>query len=111
VLRDLRNEVRCGGPPRGSPALVPDELERWYNPLNAYTSIGPTVQRSRSDRAMEAGSCTGRRDPDRPSGADGASWWIPRWFPGEPVRYTAIEARLPETDLRRSREPAAGATC
>jgi len=92
VLRDLRNEVRLvvdhGGITGRS---YRDELERWYNPLNAYTSIGPPVQRIEEMIAlMEAGilHLVGPRTRIRPSAPTAASWWIPDGPGRTGARYT-----------------------
>ncbi|GAA1939736.1 FAD/NAD(P)-binding protein [Amycolatopsis minnesotensis] len=110
VLRDLRNEVRLvvdhGGIDGGS---YRDELERWYNPLNAFTSIGPPVRRIEEMIALvEAGvlRLTGPGMTVAPSAWDGCFLvGSGTADPGvEPVTGL-IEARLPEVDLRRSDNP------
>jgi hypothetical protein len=110
VLRDLRNEIRQvvdhGGVDGDSHR---DDLEGWYTPLNAFLSIGPPVRRILEMRALvEAGvlQLTGpgsliRFDPADPSFVAQSSV-----VPGPPVRARAlIEARLPDTDLRRTEDP------
>ncbi|MFE3497729.1 FAD/NAD(P)-binding protein [Streptomyces sp. NPDC059175] len=107
VLRDVRNEVRKIVDHRGlSGPSRRDHLDRWYTPLNAFLSIGPPRRRIEEMAALvEAGvlEVVGPRmtvraehglfvaeSPDVPgSGA---------------VARTLIEARLPEPDLRRTRD-------
>src|SRR5690606_10749270 len=46
VLRDLRNEIRLAVDHGGLDGdSYRDELAGWYNPLNAFLSIGPPVSR------------------------------------------------------------------
>ena len=105
VLRDLRNEIRLvvdhGGITGES---YRDDVERWYSPLNAFTSIGPPVRRVEEMIALvDAGvlhvvgpAMTVRADGDRFVVASAA---VPR----SAVRVTGlIEARLADVDLRRS---------
>jgi hypothetical protein len=110
VLRDLRNEVRLvvdhGGIGGGS---YRDELEHWYNPLNAFTSIGPPARRIEQLIALiEAGVVT-MAGPgmtvETPPGA--GRFLVHSALPAAgPVEATGlIEARLPEIDLRRSGNP------
>ncbi|MFC0598356.1 FAD/NAD(P)-binding protein [Streptomyces palmae] len=110
VLRDLRNEIRqlvdhCG--------LDGDshreDLDGWYTPLNAYLSIGPPAARIEQLIALlEAGVV-------RVLGPGTRAWADPETglftaespaVPGSRVRARAlVEARLPETDLRRTADP------
>jgi hypothetical protein len=110
VLRDLRNEIRLvvdhGGIDGDS---YRDELEGWYNPLNAFTSIGPPVRRIEEMIALvEAGvlHVVGPRVRIRRSTAEGVFLVDSEAVPGPPVRCRGlIEARLPDVDLRRSANP------
>ncbi|ALG08567.1 FAD/NAD(P)-binding protein [Kibdelosporangium phytohabitans] len=109
VLRDLRNEVRQvvdhGGITGES---YRDELDAWWNPLNAFTSIGPPVRRIEEMIALiEAGvlRVLGPRMRIRLSG-DGTFLAESAVVPHEPVAVRGlIEARLPEVDIRRSTNP------
>ncbi|ATE58337.1 FAD-binding protein [Actinosynnema pretiosum] len=110
VLRDLRNEVRLvvdHGSLSGDSHEA--ELQRWYTPLNAYLSIGPPVGRIEEMIALlEAGvlevvgpGVTVERDERRGE-----------WVMGSPAvpgsRHRArvlLEARLPESDVRRTLDP------
>ncbi|MDA2813252.1 FAD/NAD(P)-binding protein [Nocardiopsis sp. RSe5-2] len=110
VLRDLRNEIRLAVDHGGlAGSSYRDELEGWYTPLNAYLSIGPPPSRIRELIALiEAGvaevagpGTQVRFDTVRP-GFTASSPEVP----GEPVRSRVlIEARLPEPDIRRTRDP------
>jgi hypothetical protein len=110
VLRDLRNEIRQvvdhGGVDGASHR---DDLEGWYTPLNAFLSIGPPVRRIREMIALiEAGvlRLTGPGSVIRFDPADPSFVARSTTVPGPPVRATAlIEARLPDTDLRRTEDP------
>ncbi|MEU7530724.1 FAD/NAD(P)-binding protein [Saccharothrix sp. NPDC042600] len=110
VLRDLRNEIRLVVDHGGvSGESYRDELEGWYNPLNAFLSIGPPAARIEEMIALiEAGvlhvlgpgTRVRRSTEDRAFLADSAL------VPGPPVAVRGlIEARLPEPDLRRSANP------
>lgn len=110
VLRDLRNEVRLVVDHGGiSGDSYRDELEGWYNPLNAFTSIGPPARRIEEMVAlMEAGilRVLGPGMRVRASSADGAFLADSAEVPGPPVVVRGlIEARLPEIDLRRTANP------
>ncbi|MET0238004.1 MAG: FAD/NAD(P)-binding protein [Kibdelosporangium sp.] len=110
VLRDLRNEVRLavdhGGLEGGSHR---DELEAWYTPLNAFLSIGPPASRIEEMIALiEAGvlEMTGPGTEIRIDISEPAFVAESNEVPGPPVRATSlIEARLPEPDLRRTKDP------
>jgi uncharacterized NAD(P)/FAD-binding protein YdhS len=110
VLRDLRNEVRLVVDHSGiSGDSYRDELEGWYNPLNAFLSIGPPVRRVEEMVALiEAGvlRMVGPGLRVRTSAEHGAfvaeSVLVPH--PPVPVRGL-VEARLPEPDLRRTANP------
>jgi uncharacterized NAD(P)/FAD-binding protein YdhS len=110
VLRDIRNEVRLVVDHGGiSGSSYRHELQSWYSPLNAYASIGPPARRIEELVALvEAGvldligpGLWVRADEEARAFRAGSSM-----VPGsEIVADTLIEARLPETDLRRSANP------
>jgi hypothetical protein len=108
VLRDLRNEIRLlvdhGGLAGDS---YRDDLRGWYTPLNAYLSIGPPAARVEQFGAlMDAGVLEVLAPDLRVSCVDG--WFVARseLCPDVTVRAaTLIEARLPDTDLRRTNDP------
>ncbi|MGW7367881.1 FAD/NAD(P)-binding protein [Streptomyces sp. NPDC054841] len=107
VLRDVRNEVRQIVDHRGlSGGSRRDHLDRWYTPLNAFLSIGPPRRRIEEMTALiEAGvlEVVGPRMTVRTEG--GAFAAESPDVPGSAVTATTlIEARLPEPDLRRSRD-------
>ncbi|MDI3422598.1 FAD/NAD(P)-binding protein [Streptomyces sp. B-S-A12] len=111
VLRDLRNEIRLAVDHGGLAAdSHRDDLDRWYTPLNAYLSIGPPASRIEEMAALiDAGilditgpglNITTAQDPH--PHFTGTSTEIP----DVNVPATAlIEARLPDTDLRRTADP------
>lgn len=110
VLRDLRNEVRLVVDHGGiSGDSYRDELEGWYNPLNAFLSIGPPVRRVEEMIALiEAGTLRmiGPGLRVRTSEPDGAFVAESMLLPDAPVAVRGlVEARLPEPDLRRSANP------
>lgn len=110
VLRDLRNEIRLVVDHSGiSGESYRDELEGWYNPLNAFTSIGPPVRRIEEMIALvEAGvlHVIGPRIRIRRCTTEGVFLVDSPAVPGPPVRCRGlIEARLPDVDLRRSANP------
>ncbi|KUM81045.1 FAD-binding protein [Streptomyces curacoi] len=105
VLRDLRNELRLIVDHGGiAGASRRDHLDRWYTPLNAFLSIGPPRRRVEELVALvEAGvvEVLGPRLEVR----EEAGAWVAHSpeVPGSAVRATTlVEARLPETDLRRT---------
>ncbi|WP_257577842.1 FAD/NAD(P)-binding domain-containing protein [Streptomyces sp. JJ38] len=110
VLRDLRNEVRLavdhGGLDGNSHR---DELDGWYTPLNAFTSIGPPAFRIEQMIALiRAGvlQVTGPGATIRVDTRDPAFVCVSERIPAPPVRARVlIEARLPEPDLRRTADP------
>lgn len=121
ALRDLRNEIRLvidhGGLSGDSYRA---ELDAWYTPLNAFTSIGPPVFRIEQLIALieaEVVRVVGpgmRVSPTAPTDdgyeagpGGGAGFLVDAELVNEPpVRATAlIEARLPAVDLRRSTNP------
>ncbi|MFE7772584.1 FAD/NAD(P)-binding protein [Streptomyces sp. NPDC057445] len=107
VLRDVRNELRQIVDHAGlSGASRRDHLDRWYTPLNAFLSIGPPRRRIEEMAALvEAGvlEVVGPRMTVRAE--DGRFTAESPDVPGSAVSATTlIEARLPEPDLRRSRD-------
>ncbi|MGY1499503.1 FAD/NAD(P)-binding protein [Streptomyces sp. QTS52] len=115
ALRDLRNEVRLvvdhGGVVGESYRA---ELDGWYTPLNAFTSIGPPAFRIEQLIALieaEVVHVVGPGMRVRPTGdADGpgeAGFLVDAEGVSEaPVLVRAlVEARLPDIDLRRSASP------
>lgn len=110
VLRDLRNEVRLVVDHSGiSGDSYREELEGWYNPLNAFLSIGPPASRVEEMVALvEAGALRmiGPGLRVTASTQDGAFVADSVLVPHPPVAVRGlIEARLPETDLRRTANP------
>lgn len=119
ALRDLRNEIRLvvdhGGVSGDSYRA---ELDGWYTPLNAFTSIGPPAFRVEQLIALIEAEVVRVLGP---------GMRVRAWAPGAqvaegvgeagflvdaesvddpPVRVAAlIEARLPAVDLRRSTDP------
>lgn len=108
VLRDLRNEIRLlvdhGGLSGDS---YRDDLQRWYMPLNAYLSIGPPAERIEQLAALIDSGVLEVLGPDlRIATSDGRFVAYSGKCPDLTVRAaTLIEARLPETDLRRTAAP------
>ncbi|MEU3613619.1 FAD/NAD(P)-binding protein [Streptomyces sp. NPDC006872] len=110
ALRDLRNEIRLvvdhGGVPGDSYRA---ELDGWYTPLNAFTSIGPPAFRIEQLIALiEAGTLhlLGPGMRVRPSARAGG-FLVDAELVAEPPVFvgTLIEARLPAVDVRRSANP------
>ncbi|MGW1785320.1 FAD/NAD(P)-binding protein [Streptomyces sp. NPDC002143] len=110
ALRDLRNEIRLvvdhGGVPGDSYRA---ELDGWYTPLNAFTSIGPPAFRIEQLIALiEAGTLCllGPGMRVRPSARAGG-FLVNAELVAEPPVFagTLIEARLPAVDVRRSANP------
>ncbi|MFE0099935.1 FAD/NAD(P)-binding protein [Streptomyces sp. NPDC059009] len=111
VLRDLRNELRLIVDHGGlTGASRREHLDRWYTPLNAFLSIGPPRRRVEEMTALiEAGvlDVLGPRLEVRAE--DGAFHARSPDVAGSGVRVsTLIEARLPEPDLRRTRDELLG---
>ncbi|MFD8493021.1 FAD/NAD(P)-binding protein [Amycolatopsis sp. NPDC059657] len=107
VLRDLRNEIRQvvdhGGIDGES---YRDELESWYNPLNAYTSIGPPARRIEEMIALIEAGVLHMTGPGMTVEPSGGRFLVGSSIPSPAVPVTGlIEARLPEIDLRRSGNP------
>jgi uncharacterized NAD(P)/FAD-binding protein YdhS len=108
VLRDLRNEIRLVVDHGGlSGESYRDDLRRWYMPLNAYLSIGPPAERVEQFGALLDAGVLEVLGPDlRVEGVDGR--FVARSAACPDVAASAttlIEARLPETDLRRTTDP------
>nr|BDI54816.1 nitrosuccinate synthase [Streptomyces sp.] len=105
ALRDLRNEIRLvvdhGGVLGES---YHGELDGWYTPLNAFTSIGPPAFRIEQLIAVvEAGvlHVVGPGMRVRPSAREGGFLVDAEQVSEPPVPVAAlIEARLPGIDLR-----------
>lgn len=110
VMRDLRNEIRLVvDHGRISGDSYRDQLEGWYNSLNAFTSIGPPTQRIEEMIALiEAGvlHMLGPGTRIRQSASDCAFLADSALVPAQPVAVRGlIEARLPVPDIRRSANP------
>ncbi|NEC84788.1 FAD/NAD(P)-binding domain-containing protein [Streptomyces sp. SID12501] len=115
ALRDLRNEVRLvvdhGGVAGESYRA---ELDGWYTPLNAFTSIGPPAFRIEQLIALieaEVLHVVGPGMRVRPTDGEGGFGQAGFLVDAEgvsqaPVLVRAlVEARLPDIDLRRSASP------
>ncbi|MDX2543116.1 FAD/NAD(P)-binding protein [Streptomyces sp. WI04-05B] len=115
ALRDLRNEVRLvvdhGGVVGESYRA---ELDGWYTPLNAFTSIGPPAFRIEQLIALieaEVLHVVGpgmRIRPTSDAGGPGEAGFLvdAEGVSQAPVPVRAlVEARLPDIDLRRSASP------
>ncbi|MEV2193092.1 FAD/NAD(P)-binding protein [Streptomyces phaeochromogenes] len=110
ALRDLRNEIRLVVDHGGvSGASYRAELDGWYTPLNAYTSIGPPAFRIEQLIALIEAEVVHVLGPGmrvRPSARDGGFLVNAEQVPEPPVLVRAlVEARLPVVDLRRSADP------
>jgi hypothetical protein len=110
VLRDLRNEIRQVVDHGGlSGDSYRDDLQRWYMPLNAFLSIGPPVQRIEELGALIDAGVVAVLGPEivvEPDAATGRFLAGSALLPDERVAArTLIEARLPDTDLRRTTDP------
>ncbi|THA70142.1 FAD/NAD(P)-binding protein [Streptomyces sp. A0958] len=113
LLRDLRNELRLAIDHGGLDAdSHRDELDRWYTPLNAYLSIGPPVSRIEEMAALIDAGILDVTGPGLRVAADAHDPGGPAFVgtsanvAGLRVRATTlIEARLPETDVRRTADP------
>ncbi|WP_410588171.1 FAD/NAD(P)-binding protein [Amycolatopsis sp. lyj-23] len=108
VLRDLRNEIRLVVDHGGiSGRSYRDELQGWYVSLNAFLSIGPPAERVEQFGALLDAGVLEVLGPDlRVTGSGGR---FRAWSAACPdvtaEATTLIEARLPETDLRRTADP------
>lgn len=115
ALRDLRNEVRLVVDHGGvSGESYRAELDGWYTPLNAFTSIGPPAFRIEQLIALiEAGvvEVVGPgmrvRPTDGENGRYGPGFLVDAEGVSEPpvLVRALVEARLPDIDLRRSTDP------
>ena len=108
VLRDLRNELRQIVDHGGlSGASRRDHLDRWYTPLNAFLSIGPPRRRIEEMAALvEAGVLEVLGPRLRVRAEDDGFVADSPAVPGSRVRVRAlVEARLPQTDVRRTADP------
>ncbi|MEU9853609.1 FAD/NAD(P)-binding protein [Streptomyces sp. NPDC047974] len=110
VLRDLRNEVRLALDHGGLDGhSYRDQVEGWYTPLNAFLSIGPPPSRIEELIALiEAGvlDLIGPGMRVRVDDTAGAFVAESDGVADDPVRARVlVEARLPEPDLRRTRDP------
>lgn len=105
VLRDLRNELRLIVDHAGlAGASRRDHLDRWYTPLNAFLSIGPPRRRVEELAALVEAGVVEVLGPGLEVREEDGAWRAhsPQ-VPGSDVRArTLIEARLPETDVRRT---------
>lgn len=117
ALRDLRNEVRLVVDHGGvSGASYRAELDGWYTPLNAFTSIGPPAFRIEQLIALieaEVVQVVGpgmrvrvRRANGDPGVGDAGFLVDAEGVSEAPVLVRAlVEARLPDIDVRRSADP------
>ncbi|WP_200307171.1 FAD/NAD(P)-binding protein [Streptomyces adelaidensis] len=116
ALRDLRNEIRLvvdhGGVSGDS---YRTELDGWYTPLNAFTSIGPPAFRIEQLIALIEADVLhvvgpGMRVRAHEGDAGEGGFLVDAELVEEPpVRVDAlVEARLPAVDLRRSADPLLG---
>ncbi|MFF5337827.1 FAD/NAD(P)-binding protein [Streptomyces sp. NPDC013181] len=113
LLRDLRNELRLAIDHSGLDAdSHREELDRWYTPLNAYLSIGPPVSRIEEMAALIDAGILDVTGPGLRVAADAHDPGGPAFVGTSPdiaglrIRVTTlIEARLPETDVRRTADP------
>ncbi|MEV5577179.1 FAD/NAD(P)-binding protein [Streptomyces parvus] len=116
VLRDLRNEIRIAvdhGRVEGN--SYRDDLQGWYTPLNAFLSIGPPLSRIEEMIALLEAGVLDVLGPgmsvvidsgSRESGGGASFVAASDRVGGPPVRAAVlIEARLPEPDVRRTRDP------
>ena len=108
VLRDIRNEVRQvvdhGGLTGSS---YRDELRGWYNPLNAYLSIGPPARRIEEMIALIEAGVVHVVGPGMQVEVGDAEFMVTAsGVAGSTVAVTTlVEARLPEVDVRHTIDP------
>lgn len=112
ALRDLRNEIRLvvdhGGVSGDSYRA---DLDGWYTPMNAFTSIGPPAFRIEQLTALIEADVLhvlgpGMRVRPAPPGGPHGFLVDAELVNEPPVRVDAlIEARLPAVDVRRSTNP------
>ncbi|MFE7761561.1 FAD/NAD(P)-binding protein [Streptomyces sp. NPDC057438] len=116
ALRDLRNEIRLVVDHGGvSGASYRAELDGWYTPLNAFTSIGPPAFRVEQlialieadvVRVLGPGMRVRAWAPGAGGAGEGGFLVDAESVDEAPVRVRGlIEARLPAVDLRRSTDP------
>lgn len=110
VLRDLRNDIRKVVDHGGLSARSHrEDLEQWYTPFNGFLSIGPPAQRIEQAIALVRAGVLHVLGPDvsmRPDPTGGGFLLSSPVVGGEPVRVRAlVEARLPESDVRRTTDP------
>ncbi|HST67097.1 MAG TPA: FAD/NAD(P)-binding protein [Mycobacteriales bacterium] len=108
VLRDLRNEVRLLVEHGGlAPRSHREELDGWYTPLNAYLSIGPPVRRVDEMVALVRAGVVHVLGPGTRLTLGRSAFVLEAAaVPGSRVEVSAlVEARLPDTDLRRTADP------
>ncbi|MFM9499700.1 FAD/NAD(P)-binding protein [Streptomyces galilaeus] len=110
VLRDLRNEVRLAIDHAGiTGSSYRDEVVGWFTPLNAYLSIGPPPSRVEEMTALIEGAVLQVVGPEtwaRPDPESGRFLVGSSTIAGSEIRTTTlIDARIPDTDLRRSKNP------
>ncbi|MEU9190347.1 FAD/NAD(P)-binding protein [Streptomyces sp. NPDC048484] len=115
ALRDLRNEVRLVVDHGGvSGESYRAELDGWYTPLNAFTSIGPPAFRIEQLIALIEAEVLHVVGPgmrvcptDGDGGLPGPGFLVDAEGVSQPpvLVRTLVEARLPDIDLRRSADP------
>ncbi|KOV84438.1 FAD binding domain-containing protein [Streptomyces sp. NRRL WC-3618] len=115
ALRDLRNEVRLVVDHGGvSGESYRAELDGWYTPLNAFTSIGPPAFRIEQLIALIEAEVLQVVGPgmrvcptDGEGGPSGPGFLVDAEGVSEPpvLVRALVEARLPDIDLRRSAAP------
>jgi hypothetical protein len=110
VLRDLRNEIRLvvdHGVLSGD--SYRDDLQRWYTPFNAFVSIGPPESRIEEMAALIRAKALTVIGPGMTVSCpdDGQGFLIrSALVPDSTCRASAlVEARLPESDNRRTTDP------
>lgn len=108
VMRDLRNEIRLIVDHGGISGIsYLNDLQLWYNSLNAFLSIGPPASRIEEMIALIEAGILEVIGPDMQVETLSSRFraYSPH-IPSFTVESTAfIEARLPEVDLRRTTNP------
>ena len=113
ALRDLRNEVRLVVDHGGVAApSYRAELDGWYTPLNAFTSIGPPAFRIEQLIALIEADVIqlvgpGMRVRPTDGESEGPGFLVDAEGVSEPpvLVRALVEARLPDVDLRRNADP------
>lgn len=108
VLRDLRNEIRLLVDHSGLWGdSYRDDLQRWYMPLNSFLSIGPPAERVEQFGALLDAGVLQVLGPDPVVACEEGRFVVrSAACPDVTVHATTlIDARMPETDLRRTRDP------